>query len=78
MLYFLVNGLDLSGTVTAAYYKIIGEAAHLACVQQDDVSCLFLAGRFHRQLGYFNTFQVNPLRFLHYSIAEGFPALSGR
>ena len=41
----------LPGTLAAAYYKVVCEAAHLAGIQQDYIGCLFVAGNFDGFMG---------------------------
>ncbi len=53
MLYFLEDGLNLAGTLTAANDKIVGKAGYTPGIQQDNITGLLIAGSFYRFMGYF-------------------------
>jgi hypothetical protein len=45
---FIVDGRNLPVGFAAAYHKIVGKAAHLAGVQQDNINCLLVGGGLYR------------------------------
>jgi len=49
---FFIDGLYLPVTLTAAYNEIIGKATYLACIQQNDIGCLFFTGSFYSFMRY--------------------------
>lgn len=79
MLYLFTNSLYLSGRFTVAYHNIIGEAAYLAGIEQNNINGLLIAGSLYRPACYLYCFQklslpvpdlvfipTTPLPSLHY------------
>ena len=54
---FLINSFNLPIRITAAYHKIIGKAAHLTRIQQQDIRSLLIIGRFYYPTGYLQRLQ---------------------
>ena len=50
---FFEYRLYLAGTLGAAYYKVIGEAAYLAGIQENYIRCLLVAGNSYSFMSYF-------------------------
>lgn len=49
---FFEDCLYLPGTLSAAYHKVIGEAAYLAGIQENYIRCLLVAGNFYSFMSY--------------------------
>jgi hypothetical protein len=54
---FLVDGPNLSLAFAAAEHKVVGEAANLSHIQQNDIRRLLVAGRLNCLTGNLNCFQ---------------------
>ena len=48
MSHLVVDGRNLPVGLAAAYHEIVGKAAHLAGVQQDNINCLLIGGGLYR------------------------------
>jgi len=57
MFNLIIDGLNLSLALAAAYHEITGEAAYLTHIQQYDVSSLLITSRFYYLPGYFYPLQ---------------------
>jgi hypothetical protein len=53
----VINSLKLSVGTAGAYNKIVGKAAHLPRIQQDDVTSLLITGCIYSPARYFYCFQ---------------------
>ena len=62
MFNFLINSLNLPGTVTTAYYKVISKATHLAGIKQDNIRSLLITESFNYFMCYLYCFQKLDLR----------------
>jgi hypothetical protein len=58
----ILNSADLPLAFPATDYEVVGKAAQVADIQQDDVAGLFIAGRLRGPSGYFECLQTDYLR----------------